>query len=121
LQQAPTWLLQMPTLLSVTELEALQRRVQGATQERMLRELAEAVEVLTITHPLVLVLEDLHWSDHATLALIGWLAGRREPARFLLLGTYRPVEIIVREHPLRAMKQDLAVHRLCTEMRLEML
>src|SRR5262249_26790876 len=38
-QQAPTWLVQMPALLSETELEAVQRRVLGATPARMLREL----------------------------------------------------------------------------------
>ena len=32
-QHAPTWLAQMPTLLSAADLEALQRKVQGATQE----------------------------------------------------------------------------------------
>lgn len=87
-QQAPTWLIQMPALLRTTELEAVHRRVQGTTRERMLRELREAIEVLTRDTPLVLVLEDLHWSDAATLDLISWLARRREPARLLLLGTY---------------------------------
>src|SRR5262245_23613441 len=65
-QQAPTWLAQMPALLSAAALAAVQYRVLGATQERMLRELAEAVEALTVTRPLLLVLEDLHWSDYAT-------------------------------------------------------
>src|SRR5215468_4468911 len=75
-QQAPTWLAQMPALLSAPALEAVQHRVQGATQERMLREVAEAVEVLTATRPLLLVLEDLHWSDYATLDLLTYLARR---------------------------------------------
>ena len=79
----------------------------GATRERMLRELAEALEALTAKQPLVLVLEDLHWSDSATLDLVGYLARRRVPARLLVLGTYRPVEVIVREHPLHALKLDL--------------
>jgi hypothetical protein len=43
-QYAPTWLAQMPTLLSADELAALQPKVQGATRGRMLRELAEALE-----------------------------------------------------------------------------
>ena len=47
-RHAPTWLAQMPALLSATALEAVQRRVVGATQQRMLRELAEALEVLTV-------------------------------------------------------------------------
>ena len=59
-QHAPTWLVQMPGLLSTADLETLQHRVVGATRERMLRELAEAIEVLTAAKPLVLVLEDLH-------------------------------------------------------------
>src|SRR5215467_11254249 len=101
----------MPGLLSAAALEAVQRRALGATRERMLRELAEALEALTAEQPLVLVLEDLHWSDAATLDLVGFLARRRAPARLLLLGTYRPVEVMVREHPLRALKLDLALHR----------
>ena len=36
----------------------------GATRERMLRELADAVEAITIEAPLMIVLEDLHWSDY---------------------------------------------------------
>ena len=120
-QHAPTWLVQMPALLSATALEAVQQRVQGATRERMLREFAEALEVLTAAQPLVLVLEDLHWSDAATLDLVGYLARRRAPAQLLLLGTYRPVEVLVRAHPLRALTLDLALHRQCVELPLESL
>jgi len=47
--------------------EALQRQVQGATKERMLREMAEALVALTAEQGLVLVLEDLHWSDTSML------------------------------------------------------
>jgi hypothetical protein len=52
-QYAPTWLAQLPTLLSSAALEDVQRRVQEATRERMLRELAEALEVVTSVQPLV--------------------------------------------------------------------
>jgi predicted ATPase len=79
------------------------------------------VEALTAERPLILVLEDLHWSDYATLDLISWLAQRREPARLLVLGTYRPVEMIVRGHPLQAIKQELVRHRQCVELPLELL
>jgi predicted ATPase len=85
----------------------------------MLRELAEALEVLTATIPLVLVLEDLHWSDYSTLDLLALLGQRRGPARLLLLGTYRPADVIVSGHPLRAIKQELQVHRRCEELPLD--
>jgi DNA-binding winged helix-turn-helix (wHTH) protein/predicted ATPase len=118
-QQAPSWLLQMPALVAPAEYEALQRYAGATTRERMLRELAEAVEVLTAVRPCVLVLEDLHWSDTATIEWLAYVARRREPARLLLLGTYRPVEAIVRAHPVRPMVQELTVHGYGTELCLE--
>jgi DNA-binding winged helix-turn-helix (wHTH) protein len=116
---APTWLVQVPGLLSAADVEALQRTVHGSTRERMLRELAGALEALAAAHPVVLVLEDLHWSDYATLDLVAFLAQRRDPARLLVLGTYRPVEVIVRGHPLKAVVQDLGLRRHCVELRLD--
>jgi DNA-binding winged helix-turn-helix (wHTH) protein/predicted ATPase len=115
-QYAPTWLVQMPALLSATELEALQRQVAGVTKERMLRELAEAVEVLTAERGLVLWLEDVQWSDVSTLDWLAVVARRREPAQVLILGTYRPVDVIVGNHPLKAVKHELQVHGQCTEL-----
>ena len=120
-QHAPTWLAQMPSLLGAAELEALQRRVQGASRERMLRELTEAVEVLTVERPLILVLEDLHWSDYATLDLVSWLAQRQEPARLLVLGTYRPVDVIVRWPSPAGRQARIAAASAMCELPLELL
>jgi predicted ATPase len=115
-QHAPTWLVQMPALLDAQEAETLYRRTQGATRERMLREMAEAMEALTAERPLVLWLEDLHWSDVSTLELLAVLARRRERARLLILGSYRSVEMLANEHPLRAVKQELQLHKQCEEL-----
>lgn len=120
-RHAPTWLQQMPWLAPSAEREVLQRAALGATRERMLREMVEVLEALTAETPLVLVIEDLHWSDYSTLDLISALAARREPARLLLLGTYRPVEVILGEHPLKSVKQELQAKRLCEELSLEYL
>ena len=46
-RHAPAWLLELPSLLSAAEREMLQRQGRGATRERMLREMAEAVEAMT--------------------------------------------------------------------------
>jgi predicted ATPase len=99
----------------------VQRQVQGATQARMIRELAEALDVLTADRPLVLVLEDLHWSDSATVECLAYLAQRREPARLLVLGTYRPVETVLRAHPLRGLVQELCGRAQAVDLRLEFL
>ncbi|MGH8071260.1 MAG: AAA family ATPase [Candidatus Entotheonellia bacterium] len=116
---APTWLMQMPALRPAEGHEAMPGGGLSTSRERMLREFAEAVEAFTADRLLVLVLEDLHWSDHATLDLIAWLARRREPARLLLLGTYRPVDVIVSAHPLQAVHRDLMLHGQCADLRLE--
>jgi predicted ATPase/DNA-binding winged helix-turn-helix (wHTH) protein len=120
-QQAPTWLVQMPGLVRAADLETLRRRIVGATRERMLRELAAALDLLTAQQPLVLVLEDLHWSDPSTLDLLAVLARRRESARLLLIGTYRPLEVLRRAHPLRAVTQELQLHGHCVELPLTLL
>ena len=111
----------MPALLSAADLEALQRKVQGATRERMLREMAEALEALTAEQPLILWLEDLHWSDVSTLDLLSVVAQRPEHARLLVIGTYRPVEMLANGHPLRAVKEALQLHRQCEDLRLALL
>jgi DNA-binding winged helix-turn-helix (wHTH) protein len=118
---APTWLVQLPTLISDNERERLQPQLPGVTPVRMLRELAEALEALTRTTPLGLVLEDLHWSDVSTVNLLIYLAQRRGPARLLVLGTYRSADVIVQAHPLRGMLQELRGHGLCDELTLELL
>src|SRR5690606_13551988 len=63
----------------------------------------------------VLVFEDLHWADEATLDLLRFLSRRVGDAAVLLVGTYRDDEL-GRDHPLRRLLGDLAaagtVHRL---------
>ncbi|HSP96517.1 MAG TPA: AAA family ATPase [Candidatus Dormibacteraeota bacterium] len=113
---APTWLVQMPWLERTGDRESLRRELLGVTKERMLREMAEALEVLTATTPLVLVLEDLHWSDYSTLDLLAMLARRQGPARLLVVGSYRSVEVIVTGHPVRALIQEMRVRRQCEDM-----
>jgi predicted ATPase len=118
---APMWLANLPGLVSETELERLQGRLHGLTPARMLRELAEALEVLTADRTLVLVLEDLQWSDHSTVEALAYLAQRPEPARLLVVGTYRPVEVLLQGHPLRGMVQELCGRGQGSELRLEFL
>lgn len=118
---APMWLLQMPSLVSAADREGLSRGVFGATRERMLREMGEALEALTADRPLVLILEDLHWSDYSTLDLISYLARQRQAAQLMLIGTYRTAELIVSGHPLKAVKQELMAKQQCEELPLEYL
>jgi DNA-binding winged helix-turn-helix (wHTH) protein/tetratricopeptide (TPR) repeat protein len=120
-QRAPTWLIQFPSLVKAEHREALQREIIGATRERMVREICEVLEALTAENPFLLILEDLHWVDPSTLDLISALARRRGPAKLVVLGTYRPAEVVIAQSPLKGLKQDLLVHHLCGEIALERL
>ena len=51
-------------------------------------------------HPTVLVVEDVHWADEATLDVLGYLARRIAELPAVLVLTYRDDEL-TREHPLQ--------------------
>jgi DNA-binding winged helix-turn-helix (wHTH) protein/predicted ATPase len=119
--QAPLWLAQMTAVIPQAERDLLQSKIAGSSRERMLREMAGAMESLTTLAPLLLVLEDLHWSDYSTLDLVSYLARRTDPARLMIIGTYRPVDVILNDHPLKSVKRELQAHNLCRELSLEYL
>src|SRR5262249_36814038 len=64
---------------------------------------------------------DLHWSDRATLEWLAYIARRCDAARLLLLGTYRPVDVIVHAHALRSMVAELRHHSQYAELVLDYL
>jgi len=123
LRYAPTWLAQLPWLLHEGDRNAMQIEAQGLTKERMGRELGAFLDYWTHDQPhtLVLLLEDLHWSDYATLDAITYLARRQSPSRWMILGSYRPVDVIMNEHPLRLAIGELNLHRLCHDIALPLL
>ena len=60
----------------------------------------------TAAHPVILLLDDLHWADKPTLALLKHLVGGSGSLALLVLGTYRDSEL-TRQHPLTGALADL--------------
>jgi hypothetical protein len=116
--EAPTWLAQLPTLLTREHRATLQREILGATRERMLREIANALDSITAETALLLLFEDLQWVDDSTVDLLSALARRRTPAKLMLLATCRPLDAESASHSLRGRIPELLVHRLCREIAL---
>jgi len=110
---APTWLVQMPGVLPANEMDALRQSLAASTSTRMIREFLRLGEVVSAAAPMLLVIEDLHWADHATIALLSALASRREPARLLVLATMRPDDATTLQHPAASMMRELEAKRLC--------
>jgi predicted ATPase/DNA-binding winged helix-turn-helix (wHTH) protein len=114
--EAPTWLAQLPGLLTREHREMLQREILGATRERMLREIGAALESIAAETTLLLVLEDLQWVDESTVNLISALARRRTAAKLMLLATCSPPAPEPPSHALKALIADLLVRRLCRKI-----
>jgi DNA-binding CsgD family transcriptional regulator/tetratricopeptide (TPR) repeat protein len=80
-------------------------------------EVLPAVVELLGERPTVLVLEDLHWADEATLDLLRLLGRRVQQTDGLLIATYRDDEL-PRAHPLRDVVGSLATE--CAVQRLRL-
>ncbi len=70
-----------------------------AERHRLFDGMSAFITAATRIRPLVIVLDDLHWSDKPTLLLLAHLARRVRQSRLLIIGTYRDVEL-ERSHPL---------------------
>lgn len=116
---APTWCLQFPAaFVSSKDLERLQWETIGATKARMLREMGEALRVLTAKAPMLLLLEDLHWADPSSTDLLHHLSQRISDRSLLIVGTFRPEDLAVNNHPLKKYKLEMEAHSLCDEIAL---
>jgi hypothetical protein len=114
-RHAPTWCLQFPAAFTDSAFEQLQQQAIGATKERMLRECGDALGALTLDGPLLLLLEDLHWSDHSSIDLLRHLGSSAGGQRLLLIGTFRPDEE-ENNQPLRNCRREMQAHHQCEEM-----
>ena len=112
---APSWLAQMPALWTRSERSALEARGR-ATRERMMRELTLAIEATASDVPVLLKLEDIHWSDTSTLDWLAHVARRTEPARVTVIATFRPADVAAAKVGLGGLVTELSLHGWCREI-----
>ncbi len=116
---APTWFIQMPWLASENERAILGRELIGTSHERMVREFIKLLELFTQSKPLLLITEDLHWGDHATLRLMDYVARSHSAMKLLWISSFRLTQVIAQNHPLQTLRHELKLHRLCDEILLD--
>ncbi|MEX1157450.1 MAG: AAA family ATPase, partial [Thermomicrobiales bacterium] len=72
------------------------------SQQALFEIVADFLVAAGATRPLVLVLEDLHWADQASLDLLRYVARQVAESRIVVIGAYRSDELH-RRHPLTQM------------------
>jgi len=94
----------IPYLLALHQLPSsekypMQQISGGEQRERTIRAIFEFVNAIAHEIPVVLVLEDLHWSDPSTLEFMNYLIRNGTNKRLMLLMTSRPSSSIQWELP----------------------
>ena len=105
----------LPELASLPPLSSLDTEQE---QRRLFAALAEVFTRAASSRPVLLVVEDLHWSDESTLEFLLFFARRTAASRLLLLLTYRGEEVGQQLRSFLAqldgehLRQDIALVRL---------
>ncbi len=120
-RHAPTWCLQFPAVFSSGAMDQILREATGATKDRMLRELGDALTALTAETPVLLVLEDMHWTDPASVDMLRHLAERARGQRLLLVITVRPEDIERNNPTLKKCCTEMHARGVCEEIALQVL
>jgi DNA-binding winged helix-turn-helix (wHTH) protein len=116
---APTFLLGVPHLVPDGQLDDVTARARAGVDGRIARELIEALEAIAAAAPLVVVLEDLQWSDLATIDLLNLIQQRRERARLLVIATARRAETQTPGHPVSRIVRPLIARGAATAVALD--
>lgn len=82
-----------------------------STRFRLFDSITSFLKSASQTQPLVLILDDLHWSDRPSLTFLEFIARELSQSRVMLICTYRDMELN-RRHPLTVTLGDLARERL---------
>src|SRR5579872_4649454 len=92
-----------PILDALPELAGAIDGADGVSRLRLFRQVRDALSA----SPMLLLLEDVHWADEATLDILRFLGRRLAGVRLMILATFRSEEV-GRDHPLTMVMGDLA-------------
>jgi serine/threonine protein kinase/tetratricopeptide (TPR) repeat protein len=122
-ESAPTWYVQIAPVPAAADPSFAQvlGEAKVASQERLKRELLAFLEELSRRRPVVLFCDDLHWADSSTVDLLGYIGSRVGSMRLLVIGTYRPSDLLLANHPFLNLQRELQSRGLCREIAVRLL
>jgi predicted ATPase/DNA-binding SARP family transcriptional activator len=90
---------------------------QSTDRYRLFEAVSHFLQAITVEQPVLLFLDDLHWSDTDTLDMVGYLVRRLVGSPLLIVGAYRPGEVL-NDHALVALQRPLHYEDLSEELEL---
>ncbi|MGM0510473.1 MAG: tetratricopeptide repeat protein [Thermoplasmatota archaeon] len=94
-------------------------------QENMFDNVVLGLQRLSEEDPIVFFIDDLQWADQTTLNLLHYLSRNVEDMRMLILGTYRPEDIVKgvsdKDNPLLDVLNNMSAEDLYEEIELDRL
>jgi DNA-binding SARP family transcriptional activator/tetratricopeptide (TPR) repeat protein len=107
-QEEAEWLNRLDELLKQ---KASNPTLRNPQQIDLFNQYSKVLQILSRNNPLILVLDDLQWSDLGSISLLFHLGRNLLGSRILILGAYRPEEIAlgrgVNRHPLESVINEL--------------
>ncbi|HEU0176376.1 MAG TPA: AAA family ATPase [Blastocatellia bacterium] len=104
---APSWRAQITRRpLTPEGAEPPRSERMAASLEQMKWELKAFFQELSLRQPVVLFLDDIHWSDISTIDLLAFLGSKFDQLRMLIVVTYRPSELLLARSPFMQVMLD---------------
>lgn len=117
---APTWYLHVVSTTDMTAIQALSQ-TQAISQDRMRREFSTFLLAIAQTRPIILFLDDVHWSDISTIDLLVHIGSKLGASQVLVILAYRPAEMQLTQHPFLRVQRDLQTRGVCQTIILDFL
>jgi tetratricopeptide (TPR) repeat protein len=126
LDVAPEWIEMIPIAgnlvgASIKTAQVVRAKTKTTVEpnpDKMLREYTGALKKVSDKQPVLIFIDDLHWSDAASIKLLSHLSRNLSKTKALVIGAYRPSDIAVENHPLNELIDDLLRYDSESEMSL---
>ena len=83
----------------------------GLEQRHLCEQYTNVLKALAKQHPVLIIIDDLHWSDDASIHLLFHLSRRLAEERILIMGAYRNEDVLLgrggERHPLEATLNEI--------------
>ena len=90
-------------------------------QNTVFQQYTKILQNISELNPLLLIIDDLHWSDSSSCGLLFHLAKNIENHPIFIIGTYRASEIEATSHPMKQTKAEMDRYKVCNELSLKRL